>query len=88
MRGIHTVTHLQERGPIGYITRVADISEMSPTPSQSYRHAHLPCLVSSTWHVMNFSKGWKISEYIMSLPAFSYFIYREANLSWLGSLSP
>ena len=43
MRGIHTVTHLQERGPIGDITRVVDISEMSQTPSQSYRCVHLPC---------------------------------------------
>jgi len=88
MRRGPTVTHLQERGPIGDITGVADILEMSQTPSLSCRHARLPCLVSSTWHVMNFVKGWQMSESIMSWPAFLHFIYREVNPSWLGSLSP
>ena len=81
------MTHLQERGPIGDINGVADISETSETPSQSYMHAHLPCLVSSTWHVMNFSKGWQMSDHTMSWPTFLHYIYREVNPYWLGSLS-
>jgi len=81
------VTHLQEKGPIGDITGVADTLEMSQTHSLSYRLAPLLCLVSSTWHVMNFVKGWQMSESIMSWPIFLHFIYREVNLSWLGSLS-
>ena len=79
--------HLQEKGPIGDIIRVADTLEMSQTPSLSCRHALLPCLVSSTWYVMNFFKRWQMSESIMSLPISLHFIYREVNLSWLGSLS-
>ena len=47
----------------------------------------LLCLVSNAWHVMNFVKGWQMSESIMSWLIFFHFIYREVNLSWLGSLS-
>ena len=74
------MTHLQEREPIEDITGAADILEMSQAPSLSCRHAHLPCLVSNTWHVMNFVKGWRMSNSIMSWPAFLHFIHREANL--------